>query len=239
VGAHARSRSPAGATASVSITVPGHRVSIELVTAGTTERGSAAVGSPLRARTLAAADLRRELHGLRDVHLSRALGVPIEALRYDREASGRPVLRDPAGGPDFSVSRTTGLVAVASVAAGGRVGVDVERLRGLRLDRFRRAFSPREWARIRASDDPAAEALHRWTRKEALLKATGIGLRVPLATVPSDGTPDTPPMTLRPTRVVDPERRLWAVWSTALAAPGYLVTCAVEAAPGSRPSNAR
>jgi phosphopantetheinyl transferase len=185
------------------------------------------VDTSVAARTGAATELRRAGRALRDLHIAQALGIRPAALRFGLDPLGRPVLQHPAGGLDFNVAHTQGLVAVGSVRAGWRIGIDVERLRELRPERARRAFSREEWARIEAADDPATEVLLRWVRKEALLKAIGIGLRVPLAQVPSDGAADAPPTVARPTSVVDPERRWWAVWSSTVVAPGYLVAWAV------------
>ena len=57
--------------------------------------------------------------------LARYLPLPSAALRFGREARGRPYLVDD-GAPDFNLSDTGG-GCVLAVAAGGRVGIDIER----------------------------------------------------------------------------------------------------------------
>jgi 4'-phosphopantetheinyl transferase len=112
---------------------------------------------------------------LREV-LGAHLGMDPGEIPLREEASGRPVLD---GGPAISHSHS-GEWTLVAVSHGRRVGVDVERVRaGFPVDRFaRRFFSSREQAalgRLSAADrEDAFFAL--WTRKEALLKATGEGL---------------------------------------------------------------
>jgi 4'-phosphopantetheinyl transferase len=117
---------------------------------------------------------------LREV-LGRHLGVAPEAVRL-REASGRkPALDGPdaAAGLDFSLSRSGGIV-LCGVVARGRIGVDVERVRSLPdlADVAATAMSAAELASWSA--EPARHRERRffeiWTRKEALGKATGLGI---------------------------------------------------------------
>lgn len=89
---------------------------------------------------------------------------------------GKPVLPD---GPWFNLSRRDGWAAVARSST-HEVGVDLETLRAIDDARELAAlhFSPGE----RAAVDGAADAgrdrtfLTVWTRKEACMKATGLGL---------------------------------------------------------------
>ncbi len=94
---------------------------------------------------------------------------------------GRPVLPWP-GAPSVSLSYTDGWGAVA--LAGGPVGVDVER-------RFGRSglealaewvWTPAERVRARGVPDWSGRLYRDWTRKEAVLKAHGVGLSVPMST---------------------------------------------------------
>lgn len=115
--------------------------------------------------------------------LADRLGIRPEKVPLDRTCSdcGRPHgAPRPAGGggPHLSVSHSGARVVVA-ISDGGPVGVDVEAA----SDRFdpdiaRHLLSPAEAARTH-QPDPAG-LLAYWTRKEATVKATGEGLRVPL-----------------------------------------------------------
>ncbi|MCU1406984.1 MAG: hypothetical protein JWQ43_3287 [Glaciihabitans sp.] len=109
---------------------------------------------------------------------------------------GTPVVVSPADTPVWvSISRVPGLV-VASASLAGRVGVDIESItRMSRAPVDAVALHPRELREIAglrelATLTPAgldrATTLH-WTRKEALLKATGHGLRIPPASIDLSG----------------------------------------------------
>lgn len=147
-----------------------------------------------RARYLAA-------HALARIVLATSVGTPAERLRFDRRCPhcerphGKPELR-PDGGPRFSLSHAGDRVALAVVPA-RQVGVDVERWRPAPTG------DPDELAAEvldeteRAVYDRLPEPRHRnlltcWTRKEALLKATGDGLRVSPAQLRVTA-PDRPP----------------------------------------------
>jgi 4'-phosphopantetheinyl transferase len=123
-----------------------------------------------RARYLAA-------HALTRVVLAAAVGADPAGLRFDRtcrcgEQHGKPVL---PGGPGFSLTHAGDLVGVA--VHDGPVGLDVERPRPL-SDLAAMAAHVRSPAETVADE---AAFFTAWTRKEALLKATGEGLSAPMS----------------------------------------------------------
>lgn len=122
---------------------------------------------------------RALLKTLLGVHLGRPAG----AVRLRIEPSGRPVLADPEALVRFSVSHSGERVVVA--LADRDVGVDIERLRHLpdALDLARRFFDASEATALQAEavERRSAAFLEMWTRKEALLKARGVGLAGGLA----------------------------------------------------------
>jgi len=129
-----------------------------------------------RARYLAA-------HALVRLVLAPLAGTAAGALTFDRTCRcgaphGKPVLPD---GPGFSLSHAGELVGVA-VRVDGPVGLDVEQVRHVAdLDALaEHVRSPAE--RARGGLDPAA-FFRTWTRKEALVKATGDGLTAPMTAI--------------------------------------------------------
>jgi len=109
---------------------------------------------------------------------------------------GKPHGKPRVAGLELSVSHSGERVALA-VARTVAVGVDVEKLsRALDDDALiARVLTPAEAARV--SGLPAAERpqafLRHWTRKEAVVKATGEGLRAELSAFGvGDGTVDWP-----------------------------------------------
>ncbi|WP_340379027.1 4'-phosphopantetheinyl transferase superfamily protein [Streptomyces sp. SS7] len=99
---------------------------------------------------------------------------------------------------DFSVTHSGDVVGVA-VCRGARVGLDVEEADTV-LDvdaAARTALSARESAALYAlpPDARGPAFLRIWTRKEAVLKALGVGLRAPLRQL-EVSAPDTAPAVL-------------------------------------------
>jgi 4'-phosphopantetheinyl transferase len=111
--------------------------------------------------------------------LAEHMELPPERVPLGRDPTGRPVV---GGGSalEVSVSHTSGLVLVA-VGLGWRLGVDVElvRERPLRLLPAH-ALAESELAVLeRCAPEKHLHALLRyWVRKEALLKAAGVGLAI-------------------------------------------------------------
>jgi 4'-phosphopantetheinyl transferase len=119
---------------------------------------------------------------LRDI-LGRYCAVSPAAIRFDRSTRGRPVVGAPATarGLHFSLSRS-GAIAVVAIARGRVMGVDVEQRGGaadVDMDAVGGAFFPDGERAALAAAEPAARPdafLRLWTRREAALKARGLGL---------------------------------------------------------------
>jgi 4'-phosphopantetheinyl transferase len=115
------------------------------------------------------------------------LGGPPGAIRFGRHicpacgdrSHGRPRIARPATGLEFSLSRSGPYWALA-VTAAGSVGVDLESRRDFAAESVSElALSDPELARMQAlerEDDRREFFLRSWTRKEAVLKAVGIGI---------------------------------------------------------------
>ncbi|GAA2920707.1 4'-phosphopantetheinyl transferase family protein [Streptomyces mexicanus] len=168
--------------------------------------------------------------------VSELLGVPVDAVRFGRRIC--PGCGDPDHGPPavvrppvplaVSLSRTDGC-GVLAVRAGDWVGVDVEAYRPMESEALAQlVLTPDEAGQVLAlPEGPARTALfHRaWTRKEAVVKAVGLGLLgMPLNTLdvrPAAGGP------LTVTHVHEGRTTTWHVqdldldgpWSASLARP--------------------
>ncbi|GEL17142.1 4'-phosphopantetheinyl transferase family protein [Pseudonocardia asaccharolytica] len=130
-----------------------------------------------RARYLAA-------HALARLVLGHRLGTHPAGLRFDRtcrcgQQHGKPRLA--GDGPGFSLAHSGDLVGLAVFDRA--VGLDVEQHRPLSdlAAMAAHVCSPAELARPRPSGPRAF--LTTWTRKEALLKATGEGLSRPMSSI--------------------------------------------------------
>ncbi|MGQ9490513.1 MAG: 4'-phosphopantetheinyl transferase family protein [Anaerolineae bacterium] len=180
-------------------------------------------------------DRRRYIvaHSALRLILSRYCGRPPQAIRFQYNPHGKPLLAPDLqndGGPlHFNLSHSDEL-ALIGLALGGQIGVDIERVRPELADErlAERFFSPREVAKLRslpAGEQP--EAFFRyWTCKEALVKACGSGLSLPLDRFDISVAPDTPaaPLSVAGAPV---EAKHWSL-RTLTPAPGYIAAIAVE-----------
>lgn len=85
-----------------------------------------------------------------------------------------------ANGFDFNIAHS-GSYVVCAVSQQGICGVDVEAVKPIDLHLMDRYFTPAEWRDISAQ--PIPRFYHYWTRKEAVIKANGKGLSLPLVEV--------------------------------------------------------
>lgn len=167
--------------------------------------------------------------------LGDMLGVPARSLSFGAVCRtcggphGKPVLRSPAVPVRFSVSHSGGWCVVA-FALGVEVGVDVEQIR-LRGDMLPvRALAPGE-REVLAGCAPAereAAFIRYWTRKEALLKATGDGLASDPAAI-AVSPPDRPAALL--SWDVDPAPPAPPHLTDLAAPPGYAAALAALGRP--------
>lgn len=130
--------------------------------------------------------------------LGTALDLPPPDLRFSRDRSGRPVLVEPSGrGLDFNLSHSGDLAVIGSVR-GARIGVDVEVRRPLpdALRIARSHFACDEVASLEALAPHCREGAFfaLWTAKEAVVKALGVGLSLPLADFSVAVAPEGPRM---------------------------------------------
>ena len=118
--------------------------------------------------------------------LSRYLDVPPEAVAFEYNAYGKPALSAAFAARDlrFNLSHS-GELALYAFTHGRDVGVDIE-WTGRRLDQpeqiAERYFSPADRAALRRLPDELKRQgfFNAWTRKEAYIKARGMGLYLAL-----------------------------------------------------------
>ena len=119
-------------------------------------------------------------HAVLRMLLENYTGVPGRSLVVKRRPAGKPVLESPSG-LHFNISASADL-AVYGFSRDGEVGVDVEQIRPFiqLLPIARTVLTAEELRELLAC--PAQQQLtvflRYWTRKEACLKATGLGLSV-------------------------------------------------------------
>ena len=92
---------------------------------------------------------------------------------------GRPFLE---GTGDFNITHTDGLVACVR-SESCAVGIDVEKIRPMNFSEFTNIYTDKEWSEIHNAADPNVKFFHFWTRKEAIIKADGRGMSLPLTDI--------------------------------------------------------
>jgi 4'-phosphopantetheinyl transferase len=161
--------------------------------------------------------------------LGRYLDVDPTQVKLDYTHYGKPYL---AGGQrtpplEFNLSHSGDLVLIA-VGVGNPVGVDVEVVRPLPdLDQVaERFFSYAEYQELQSltGEEKAAAFYRCWTRKEAVIKACGEGLSIPLDRFQVSLLPGKPARMLQ-----SPDSRPWLLVDLAPAS-GYTAAAAVPTA---------
>ncbi len=135
--------------------------------------------------------------------LRTLLGAHLEmapaAITFGYAENGKPFIADHASPIHFNASHAheRALYAISKSCA---LGVDIEYLnRDIDTNGLaRRFFSPRECAGLKLIPEPARKRAFFacWTRKEAVIKATGEGLALPLDQFEVTAAPDTAPQIL-------------------------------------------
>jgi len=121
--------------------------------------------------------------------LRRTLALYLQAdptsLRFDYTSHGKPAINSADNPQDlrFNLSHSAGM-ALLALTQGCEVGIDIEKVRAdfPYLEIAQQFFTAAEYAALCATA-PALQAetfFNYWTHKEALIKATGVGLSVPL-----------------------------------------------------------
>jgi 4'-phosphopantetheinyl transferase len=170
---------------------------------------------------------------LREI-LGGCLGADPRALAFTYGDKGKPALAAPAGPLDLQFSLAhSAHVGLYAVTVGCPVGVDVERLRPLSdMDRVaERTFSRQECAALSGLSVALRPAgfFNCWTRKEAYIKAVGLGLSYPLERFSVSLAPGVPARL----EVVEIDPAHVEAWTMAALAPrsGFVGAVVVGARP--------
>jgi 4'-phosphopantetheinyl transferase len=109
--------------------------------------------------------------------LAARLDLPPAQIRFSKNAAGKPKI-DPAGALTFNLSHSH-QGAVVALASERRLGIDLEyRVRKISVNSMLRCFSADEREQLAKLDTVALQqaVLTAWVRKEAYVKALGVGI---------------------------------------------------------------
>jgi 4'-phosphopantetheinyl transferase len=139
----------------------------------------------------------RERYAIAHANQRRILGgylqQPANKIRFRANRFGKPELAAEAAPLHFSLSHSQN-IAVLAVSSRLPVGVDVEEVRPIEPEVAATHFSASELSRLsQLTGDAWLSGFFRcWTRKEAILKAEGVGLHRALDSFDVELLPDAP-----------------------------------------------
>ena len=164
--------------------------------------------------------------------LGAYLGIPGKDIRITRRVKGRLELDSAQSNRelDFSVARSNDGYLIG-ISSGAAIGVDLEfadRHAGKPLSLAKRYFSQAETRALSALGEAELQRafVHTWACKEAIVKASGLGIANQLCRFTVDVNPDNPPS------VLDMRDDDHKAWKLAVARPvnGSLAIVAVRQA---------
>lgn len=82
----------------------------------------------------------------------------------------------------FNISHSA-KIAVCVWSEETEVGIDIEKIKPIDYEQFTDQFTDDELCAMRLADNPLVEFYKQWTKKEAIIKADGQGLSIPLKTI--------------------------------------------------------
>ena len=159
--------------------------------------------------------------------LSRYLNCNPDQLNFSTNEYGKPALD--GHNLEFNLSHS-GEFALIAMSGEQKVGVDVERIRSdIELESMaRRFFSSNEVSELMTlpSEEREIGFFNCWTRKEAYIKAQGLGLSLPLDSFDVSLTSNEPAILLA-TRPDPKEAARWTLFSPEIES-NYVAAVAVE-----------
>lgn len=107
--------------------------------------------------------------------IQKIFGIPMREQKIDCGEKGKPFLVN-RNRVFFNISHSENCVAV--VVCDKRVGIDIQHIVPYRYSVAKRICTQEELLEIEKGKDPSAEFTKLWTRKEALVKMKGCGMRM-------------------------------------------------------------
>lgn len=102
-------------------------------------------------------------------------GAEINNLEYNK--FGKPFLKTKA--VFFNISHSGDFV-ICAVSKKSEIGIDIEKMTAIDLADFKPQMTADEWSRVVESENKRTSFFEYWTQKEAVIKAHGNGLTLPL-----------------------------------------------------------
>jgi len=79
----------------------------------------------------------------------------------------------------FNISHS-GNITICAISDQCEIGIDIELVKEIQIDHYKEQMTQNEWTSISNSEDTNLAFFDYWTQKEAVLKAHGSGMNIPL-----------------------------------------------------------
>lgn len=99
------------------------------------------------------------------------LGMGDQFAHIEYQKKGKPFLK----GVFFNISHTENRI-VCAISTEGEIGIDVEKIKPVKLTDFGSWFTENEWIDINNATTPLHKFYRYWTMKESIIKALGVDL---------------------------------------------------------------
>lgn len=103
-------------------------------------------------------------------------GIPEAIDMIKQSPTGRPNIRQDF---DFNISHSA-QYAVCAFSKKYSIGIDIEKIKPISLEFLQSFFNQDEWAELHQNENTQEQFYRLWTKKEAVVKADGRGLNIPL-----------------------------------------------------------
>ena len=105
------------------------------------------------------------------------LGREFDSSKLQHNKYNKPFFLD--SGVNFNISHS-GQMVVCAISEEFELGIDVELIKDINIDNFKNHMTCYEWEKIKREEDKLTAFYDYWTKKEAVVKASGKGLFIPL-----------------------------------------------------------
>ncbi|QSB25097.1 4'-phosphopantetheinyl transferase superfamily protein [Flavobacterium sp. CLA17] len=110
--------------------------------------------------------------GMKELGLSYPRDKKVHYTRYNKPYFEDHVIQ-------FNISHS-GEIVVCAITDATEIGIDIEIITDVAIDDFKIQMTKNEWNKISNSNDQKNAFFEYWTQKEAVIKAHGHGLTIPL-----------------------------------------------------------
>ncbi len=111
--------------------------------------------------------------------LSRDYDLPNGLVSFSKDGNGKPYLK--GSNINFNISHSKNIIAYA-ICNKAEVGIDIQYQKDVKTPLAKKVLCPDEFSSFEAHENPSSHFIQLWTRKEAVVKCTGKGIKTGFST---------------------------------------------------------